>query len=139
MKKKHLLKIANCAAGTHGGDCTFTASESFSVRHLLACFDGITGKVKPCGVSNVPIGTVTDEAAVGDPVNVRFIGGNGTVLMVAAGAIQPGALLAPAAAGKVQVGSGAFIRLGIAIGSAQAAGDQIEVLPHLPAITVPAA
>ncbi|MDR0679312.1 MAG: DUF2190 family protein [Puniceicoccales bacterium] len=134
MKNTHYT-IANCAAGTHGGDCTFIASNPFPTRHLLATFDGVTGKVKPCGATNLPIGTATDEVETDEPVNVHFLGGNGTVLMVAAGAINQGSLLAPAAGGKVQAGTDAFLRIGIAIGAAQAAGDRIEVLPYAPAVT----
>ncbi|MDR2664454.1 MAG: DUF2190 family protein [Puniceicoccales bacterium] len=132
MEKEHLLTAANCADGIHGGDCTFIASAPFPVRHLLACFDGTGGKIKPCGASNLPIGTVTDEATTDDAVNVHFLGGNGTALMVAAGAIARGAILAPAANGKVQVATSGLLRVGIAIGDAQGADDRLEVLPFTP-------
>jgi hypothetical protein len=133
MEEQKTITVANCSYGTHDTNCTFTAAEQFPERHLLVCFadSSAIGSVKLCGVDDNPIGTATDEADAGDPVNVHFLGGSETLLMVAASSITQGSILAPAADGRVRVlpESGSFPRIAVAIGSAALGGERLETLP----------
>ncbi|MDR2667618.1 MAG: DUF2190 family protein [Puniceicoccales bacterium] len=141
MKKNGAIVIANCADGTHDGNCTFIAVEPLTERYLLVTMDGTVGngKVKPCGEGELPIGVATDEAEANDAVNVHFLGGSETIIAVAAAPISAGTIVAPAENGKVSApeSEGDHYLIGIAVGSAASAGDRIEILPNVPpALTI---
>jgi len=92
-------------------------------------------RVAICGAADVPIGVMTDEAAaVGEIVNVALFGSaRSTLRMVASAAIAQGALVEPAASGRVVTlgaGAGTHHVVGRALDAAGVAGDVIEVDPH---------
>jgi hypothetical protein len=119
--------------GTHGaGNITKFVDAAVTERFLLAKIGSAADRVAICGAADDPIGVMTDEAAAaGDPMNVRLLGsGKGTVTMVASAAIAQGALLEPAANGRVAtlgVGAGTHRVVGRAMDAAANAGDLIEV------------
>jgi hypothetical protein len=124
--------LANIAEGTHEGGITKAADAAISERFLLAKIGSATDRVAVCGALDAPMGVIGDEAAAaGDLVSVSLLGSSrGTVRMVASAAIAQGALLEPAANGRVQtLGSGAGTHhvVGRALDAGTAAGDVIEV------------
>jgi hypothetical protein len=127
--------LANIAEGVHGsGNITKGVDAPITERYLLGKIGSATDRVAVCGATDSPIGVITDEAAaVGDPVNVALLGSvTGTVRMVASAAISQGALVEPAASGRVQTlgaGAGTHHVVGRALDVATAAGDVIEVDP----------
>jgi hypothetical protein len=127
--------FSNVADGTHAGSCTLTASEALPQRYLLVAFAADAGAVKVAGTTDLPIGTVADEAAGGDPIAVQLLGGGRTLTMVAAEPIPQGAELACAGGGKVKIlpaTAGSHVQVGLAMASAVAADEPLEVLPRFP-------
>ena len=99
------VTFANIAEGTHaGGNITKAADAAITERFLLAKVGSASDRIAVCGAADAPIGVITDEAAAaGDLVNVTLFGAaNSTVRMVASAAIAQGALVEPAANGRVQ-------------------------------------
>lgn len=129
------VRLANIAEGTHDGNITKAVDVAITERYLLAKVGAASNSVNIAGAADTPIGVVTDEAAnVGDIVNVALFGSaRSTLRMVASGAIAQGALIEPAASGRVQtlgVGAGTHHVVGRALDAASNAGDVIEVDPH---------
>jgi hypothetical protein len=129
-----IVRLANIAEGTHEGGITKFTDAAITERHLLGKIGSAADRVAVCGASDTPIGVITDEASAGgDPVSVSLLGSaRGTVRMVASAAIAQGALLEPAASGRVQTlgaGAGTHHVVGRALDAAGAAGDVIEVDP----------
>lgn len=103
--------------------------------------DATTGGVKVIGAVTDPIvgamvGRLKPAAAGDNPISVRLLGKNGTVVLIQSGAIDPGARVKAdsGALGKVCTeGTGARTTLGIKIWplTAGAAGDFIEVLDRV--------
>ena len=128
------VRLANVAEGTHEGNITREADAAITERHLLGKIGSASDRVALCGASDIPIGVITDEAEdTGDLVNVALLGSaRSTLLMVASAAITQGALLEPAASGRVQTlggGAGTHHVVGRALNAAAAAGDLVEVDP----------
>jgi hypothetical protein len=126
--------LANIAEGTHEGGITKAADAVITERFLLGKIGSAADRVAVCGAADSPIGVITDEAAaIADLVSVSLLGSNrGTVRMVASGAIAQGALLEPAANGRVQIlgaTPGTHHVVGRALDAAGAAADVIEVDP----------
>ena len=126
--------LANIAEGTHDGNITKAADAVITERFLLCKIGSASDRVAVAGAADTPIGVITDEAAaIGDLVNVALLGARpSTVRMVASAAILQGALLEPAASGRVQTlggGVGTHHVVGRALDAAGAAGDVIEVDP----------
>ena len=139
MGTNNIITIANCADGTHDGNCTFIAAQALGERYLLVSLDsGGNRRVKPCGEGELPIGVATDEAEVGGAVNVHFIGGSETILAVAAESITAGTIVTAAENGRVcaPANEGEHYLFGIAIGSALGVGERIEILPYVPSTVV---
>lgn len=136
--------FANVAVGTHPGRITRTLAASVSERYTLVKSGSATNTVEPCGASDRPLGIVTDSGAVGDAVNVNLPGTSAqTQLLVAATALTAGDLLYVASGGRAQRlpnTAGTFYEVGIALSSASAAGELVEVATHAPQqlINVPA-
>lgn len=129
------VRLANIAEGTHDGNITKAADAAITERFLLAKIGCASDRVAVCGASDTPIGVITDEAAAtGDLINVALFGSaQSTLKMVASGVIAQGALVEPAASGRVQtlgVGAGTHHVVGRALDAATGAGDVIEVDPH---------
>lgn len=130
-----LILLANIAEGTHDGNITKEVDAAVTERFLLAKIGSTAARVAVCGAADTPIGVITDEAAaIGDPVNVALFGSSrSTLRMVASAAIAQGALVEPAANGRVATlgaGAGTHHVVGRALDAAGAAGDVIEVDPH---------
>jgi len=112
---------------------TFTAGAAF-LAHALVKLS--SGKVieNTATATDDPIGVAEYEAAAdGDVVAVRLLNTEGTVEMVAAGAITSGVEVYAAADGKIQAlpaGAGTYRKIGIALEAATADGEIIEVLPY---------
>jgi len=126
--------LANIAEGTHDGNITKGADAAITERFLLGKIGSASDRVAVAGAADTPIGVITDEAAgTGDLVNVALLGARtSTLRMVASGAISQGALVEPAASGRVQtlgVGAGTHHVVGRALDAATNAGDVIEVDP----------
>jgi hypothetical protein len=133
--RSETVRLANIAEGTHNGNITKAVDAAISERFLLAKIGSAADRVAVCGAADTPIGVITDEAvAAADLVNVALLGARGcTVRMVASAAIAQGALLEPAANGRVQTlgaGAGTHHVVGRALDAAGAAGDVIEVDPN---------
>jgi hypothetical protein len=129
------VRLANIAEGAHDGNITKAVDVAVTERFLLAKVGSASDRVNIAGAADTPIGVITDEAAnVGDIVNLALFGSaRSTLRMVASGAIAQGALLEPAASGRVQtlgVGVGTHHVVGRALDAAANAGDVIEVDPH---------
>lgn len=126
--------LANIAEGTHDGNITKAVDAAITERFLLAKIGSAADRVAVAGAADTPIGIITDEAAAaGDLVNVALLGARpSTLRMVASGAIAQGALIEPAASGRVQTlgaGAGTHHIVGRALDAATNAGDVIEVDP----------
>jgi hypothetical protein len=126
--------LANIAEGTHEGGITKLSDAAITERWILGKIGSASDRVAICGAADIPIGVITDEAtAAGEAVCVSLLGASrGTVRMVASAAIVQGALLEPAASGRVQTlgaGAGTHHVVGRALDAASAAGDVIEVDP----------
>jgi hypothetical protein len=129
-----IVRLANIAEGTHEGGITKYTDAAITERHLLCKVGSAADRVAICGASDTPIGVIPDEASAGgEPVSVTLLGSaRGTVRMVASAAIVQGALLEPAASGRVATlgaGAGTHHVVGRALDAAGAAGDVIEVDP----------
>lgn len=127
--------LANSAEGIHDGNLTKEVDAAITERFLLAKVGSASNRVAVAGAADAPVGVITDEAAaVGDIVNVALFGSaRSTLRMVASAAIAQGALLEPAANGRVVTlggGVGTHHVVGRALDAAGAAGDVIEVDPH---------
>ncbi|HEX7860818.1 MAG TPA: capsid cement protein [Verrucomicrobiae bacterium] len=127
--------FANGNEGRHAdGNISKTSDAVIAERYRLVKIGASAAAVDVCGAADTPIGVCTDEAkAIGDSVNVALLGAiKGTIRMVASAAIAQGALLEPAANGRVATlggGAGTHHVVGRALDAAGAAGDVIEVQP----------
>jgi hypothetical protein len=129
------VRLANLFEGTHDGNITKAVDVAITERFLLAKVGAASNTVNIAGAADTPIGVITDEAAAaGEIVNVALFGSaRSTLRMVASGAIAQGALLEPAASGRVQTLTGTVGThhvVGRALDAAANAGDVIEVDPH---------
>lgn len=130
-----IVRLANIAEGTHEGNITKAVDAAITERWLLGKVGSAADRIAVCGLGEIPIGVITDEASAGgELVNVALLGsGRSTVRMVASAAIVQGALLEPAASGRVATlggGAGTHHVVGRALDAASAAGDVIEVDPY---------
>ena len=128
------VRLANTAEGTHEGGLTKFTDAAITERWLLGKIGSAADRIAVCGVGDTPIGVISDEAAAAaEAVSVNLLGSSrGTVRMVASAAITQGALLEPAASGRVATlggGVGSHHVVGRALDAAAAAGDVIEVDP----------
>jgi len=119
------------AAQVEGGTRTFVANDASIAAFLRVKLTSASGhQVELAGTGEVHIGIVQPSPLIanGSPVTLKLANAPGTVKVVAGGAVTIGATLYGAAAGRVDdVSSGSAI--GIALNSAGAAGDIIEMLP----------
>ncbi len=136
--RKGRIALANIAEGTHlDGKVTYLADAALSTRHLVGKIGSDASHVAACGTSDIPLGTITDEAtAAEDPVSVSVFGAApGTRRGVASAAITAGDMVVPAASGKLRTlpgSAGTYYICGRALTAAAADGDVIEFAPCLP-------
>lgn len=130
--------IANIAEGTHGdGRISKLTDAAITTRYLLYKPGSDDNHIAACGASEIPLGTVADEATAAEQlVAVNVLGSSGgTLLMVASEAITVGEHVYTAASGKIQdvpAGAGTYYEVGIALTAAGANNDLIEVAHCVP-------
>jgi len=120
--------------GVHpDGVITEKSGAALPLQNALVKYDD-AGNAVAAGAADIPVGAVNDTAeAAGEYVGVSLLGSRaGTVVLVASAAIAKGAKLAPAAGGKVKTAAAAEIQVGVAVTSASADGDEIEVAHNAP-------
>lgn len=141
IRRRGLTSALNIAEGTHAGTIRKLADAAIATRNLLFKFGSDVNHIAVAGASDIPLGTVEDEAlAAEDEVSVNILGSTGrSLLMVASEAITVGEAVFTAASGKVQdlpAGAGTYYQVGYAMTAAGADGDVIEVQPCTPVKTV---
>lgn len=118
---------------TDGCTKTFTAGAAFIAHALVQLSSGKVIENTATATHN-PIGVAEFAAdADGDIVSVRLLNSDGTIEMVASGAITSGADVYADADGKISAlpaAAATYRKIGIALEAATADGDIIEVLPY---------
>jgi hypothetical protein len=134
--------VANIAEGRHTtGNIAKLTDAAHTTRYLVVKRGSDDGHVAIANAqTDVPYGVCTDEAAAAEaPVNIFICGpGEGTVFMVATGAIAVNDWLFVGAAGAGKVSpiagtAGTYFPIGRALTAATTSGDLVEVATH-PAI-----
>jgi hypothetical protein len=137
------LILSNSVIGTNACNITKQAEEAIPIKYLLGKFGTQETDVALCGISDLPIGIIIDEAAAptsGGPkeiVNVASLGSPDTLQEVAGITIKAGAVFIPAEGGKVTTlpeptaSDQICIMIGIALTSA-AANQIIEFMSCVP-------
>ena len=131
---RNLVAAVNAVTnvGTHeGGLFTATASGAVTEKKLV--------KLSSAGIvaanDGVPCGVAASDAADGQEVGVRALGGAGrTLKAIASAAVSPGAIVI-ADSEKVKtlpVAGGTYYIVGQALTEATADGDEIELAPCSP-------
>ncbi len=127
--------LSNIAEGTHAGNVTRVLEAAVTTRYLLARTGTGTDGILVATATNLPLGVITDEGAIGDAVNVALLGSaDSTRLVVANGNISAGALIVASTAGKVVAlpsAPGTYYIVGQAISDA-ANGGLVEFDPCVP-------
>lgn len=127
--------LSNISEGTHENAITKVASVAINQRHLLVAFDSENqDKIKICTSTDIPFGIVSDEANVGDVVNVDLLGCSYTIKILAQDKIVAGDLISVGNDGKIvpmPTDSGTYACIGIAL-SGGSAGSCVEVLTSIP-------
>jgi hypothetical protein len=136
-KRNPLTFLANIADGTHENGLTKLVDAAITTRNLVVKIGTDANHVALAGVSDIPLGVATDEAAAAeDPVNVAHFGATtGTLLGVASAAIAAGDLVVAAASGKLRTlptAAGTYHIVGRAIYAATGDGDTFEFAPTFP-------
>jgi hypothetical protein len=126
--------LSNTATGTHE-DCITKCAKTALKSCQLVALDGTDPEGVCLGNSNsIPFGVTTDEAAIGEIVNVDLLGCSNTIHIIAGANIAAGALLIPGANGTVlpmPTTEGTYNCIGLAL-SGTANGNAVEVLTSLP-------
>ena len=128
-----MLPMANALTdGTHAESVTRLTDAAITTRHLLYKVGSDGAHVAACGVAEIPVGTIADEASAAEAdVAVLLLGKGRTKLMVASEAITAGEAVYTAAAGKIQdvpsTTTATIYQVGYALTAAAADGDIIEV------------
>lgn len=126
------LVALNIAEGTHEESVTKLTDAAISTRHLLYARGSDDNHIAVCGVDDIPLGTVPDEASAAEEyVAVALLGKGASKLMVASEAIGANARVYVAASGKVATEGS--ICVGVAVTAASTDGDLIEVIDTVPA------
>ncbi|MDR1528132.1 MAG: hypothetical protein LBS22_00905 [Puniceicoccales bacterium] len=138
------LILSNSAIGTHACNITKQAEGAIPTKYLLGKFGTQKTDVALCGLSDLPIGIITDEAAAPTPegskeiVNVALLGSPNTLQAIASTAVTAGSILIPAGNGKVKslpaptANDQTYTMIGIALTSATVDGQVIEFMSCVP-------
>ena len=134
--REEVCNAVSSTVGTHAnGMVPLAAEEAITTRYLLVkkgtAADGI---LINAAATTRPWGVVQDEPASGDKATVALLGAaTGTLKMIAGAACTAGAKVYTTTNGKVTgtYAAGAFC-VGIAVTSAAADGDPVEVAHHIP-------
>jgi hypothetical protein len=129
--KPFKASFANIAEGVHESAITRKTDAAITARHLLYKKGTDADHIAVGGASDLPIGTVADEAkAAEESVAVQLLGHGPTKRMVASEAISAGVNVYAAASGKIATSGTVFV--GVSLDAAGADGDVIEVLDSSP-------
>ena len=110
------------------GTMTRKADAAHPLQHLLVKFGTDEDHIAIAGATDLPIGTCIDIPQAGNSVGVALLGSaSETRTMVASAAIAAGAPVFAAADGKIAATG--TVRVGTAMQSAAADGDEIQVDP----------
>lgn len=136
-KARGWVTMANIAEGTHIKARQRLTDAAVSIRFLLAKIGSDEYHVDICGVSDMPIAAMTDEADAAEyDMACRFFGATDeTMKLVASAAIADGDWVSPAAAGKVRTlptVPGTYWVVGRSLTNAAADLDVIEIDPCVP-------
>ncbi|MGF1450265.1 MAG: hypothetical protein ACFB20_12730 [Opitutales bacterium] len=127
--------LSNIAEGTHAGNLSRVLEAAVTTRYLLARTGSGTDGILVGTATDLPVGVITDEGAIGDVVNVALLGSAAsTRLVVANGNIAAGRLIVASTAGKVVAlpsAPGSYFVVGQAI-TAAANGGLVEFDPCVP-------
>ncbi|MDR2776494.1 MAG: hypothetical protein LBB17_00390 [Puniceicoccales bacterium] len=138
------LILSNSDIGTHACNVTKQAEEAIPTKYLLGKFGTQKTDIALCGVSDLPIGIITDEATAPtsegskEIVNVALLGSPNTLQAVASTAVMAGAIVVPAGNGKVKplptptANDQTYTMMGIALTSATVDGQLIEFMSCVP-------
>jgi hypothetical protein len=108
---------------------SFVAASSSGVAGKIRVKLNSDRKLEVAGGSDIEIGVTDYKTKNGtEVVKVNLTNGGGSFEVTAGGAVTPGAIVKRAANGKVTT-DGAGSNFGIALGSAAADGEIIEVYP----------
>lgn len=129
---RQALFLANIGETTNEGSKSFKTDAAIATRHLLYKKGSDADHIAVCGASDIPIGTVPDEADAAEiDIEVCLLGIHScTRLMIASEAIAMGVAVYTAANGKIQdlpAGAGTYYQVGYALTAAAADGDKVEV------------
>lgn len=143
----HFANGLEIGAGTHHRTTTKFTTVTITTRHLLYKFDtsDATGKkIVVCGAQDRAVFAVPDEVSATDianrspfPIEAIMLGvTSNSVRMISAGALNPGDVVYPAAAGQVNTyvglgSTGTNYPCGVVLVGATAAGQIIEVAAML--------
>jgi len=141
LRPRRRSALANVGLGVWRGSRTYLADAVVGSRFLLGKIGSTSDHVALCGVSDIPLGPITDEAAaIGDAVAVNFLGcASETQLAVASAEILAGALIVPAANGKVRTlptANGSYYIIGQCLQTAAADNALCHFTPITPTLRV---
>jgi hypothetical protein len=126
--------LSNIAIGTHE-DCITKCAKTAIQRNRLVSLDlSDPDGVNPSSANGIPFGVSTDEAALGEIINIDLLGCSNTIDIVTEAAVGAGSLLIPGANGTVlpmPLTAGTYTCIGLALSSAPN-GEPVEVLSSLP-------
>jgi hypothetical protein len=113
------------------GSLTKTADAALATQHLLVKFGSDASHIAVAGATDAPIGTCVDTPAADESAGVHLLGSYpGSVTMVASEAVTAGERVFAAASGKISdlpAAAADYFCVGVALESASADGDEIEV------------
>ena len=104
---------------------TVLTAEAVSIHQLIELDSNREANVMDS--TGYCLGAARATAAAGEPVGVTLMSKTGTMKMIADGAITCGVVVYAAAAGEC--GAAGTVEVGVALETAAAQGDVIEVLP----------
>jgi hypothetical protein len=134
MKMKSIpIILSNVAGETHRPHITYRAGGAIP-RHRLVQLSSDGTAVSVAGAGDQPIGLSTDEAALGESLDIALLGSADTLTARASGSIQAGDILVPAAEGRVKTlptATGSYSQIGIALRPA-VSDALVEIMPCVP-------
>lgn len=119
--------FANIAEGTHADSLTKLTDAAITTRHLLYKVGSDANHIAVSGATDIPLGTVADEATAAEEyVAVDLLGKGPTKRMVASEAMATtGVNVFAAASGKIALTGS--VKVGVLLQTAGADGDVVEV------------
>ena len=133
--------FSNIATGTHDGYITVTLKGNVAQPYLVAQIES-DGKASVSNQTALPIGTFMDSGKTGDRVSIALFGTTkSTQLMVANSSLSAFKHVYVTADGYINnlsnsaAAAGGYYNVGLALKSASAKGDLVEVVTHSPVPT----